>query len=138
MWKHLSIYLLAVAIIGFAGCSGDGVLAESNAEIPTKCNCKELKYDEVYNIMKLPEPDVAFTGTCELWYDEKQIQETRTFANGKMEGVMRKWYANGQLASERNFLNNMQHGELREWDPDGTLRYAGVYQHGKFVQKLEK
>lgn len=130
-----SSYILLFAFLSISlliqSCDSDNK-AESS-DVVDICNCDDLRYDELYNVMHILGVETPFTGTCEYRYNEDQVKEARKYVEGKMHGEMKTWHPNGQLAIISNFKKNLQHGELKEFDDQGNLVRHADYQNGKFI-----
>jgi antitoxin component YwqK of YwqJK toxin-antitoxin module len=72
-------------------------------------------------------------GPVSIYFETGQINETRSYAKGKMHGTWITWNEEGVKIAEANFKNNLKHGDWFIWDDAGTLRFEMHYSVGNKV-----
>jgi hypothetical protein len=128
--------LLLIAILASCSSEVEPVQEEVVQEEPTLCDCNELGFDRDYNNFFFIEPRKGYTGTCETYFANGQVQMRKHFVKGKVHGKLTTYYEDGQLADEKEYDTNLQIGEQKSYTKDGVLKYHALYERGKQIKIL--
>jgi antitoxin component YwqK of YwqJK toxin-antitoxin module len=72
-------------------------------------------------------------GICLLFFDDGQLNEIRSYKQGKMHGTWITYNQKGTKIGEANYSQNLKNGKWYIWDENGTLRYEMFYLDGEKV-----
>ncbi len=84
----------------------------------------------------------VFTGELVFYVRDTILVYSCFYEKGRKEGEEKKWYANGQLENHRSYTNGKKIGIHKGWWPSGLPKYslvfnaAGVY-HGEVQEWYE-
>ncbi len=154
------------AMLFLAACSNSEIVEKRDESgkltekftINKKTKKKEGQYFAFYpNGQKLEESfyiNDSLHGERKLFYENGQLDNITTHANGmfegkyqkfneagkllnegqyvnnEMSGIWKKWYDTGELAEEVAFAANLENGPFKEYHKNGKLKAEGVYVDG--------
>lgn len=125
----LCIYILVViSSFGQAKQGSDKLFYDENGKLFTGIS-KELFPDSTLHAeyeIKQGELD----GLTKIYSENGQLEEIRSFKEGKMHGKWEKWNRQQVKIAEANYNNNLKEGKWFVWDDNGTLRYDMTYSKG--------
>ena len=87
-----------------------------------------------------PSNDTSFTsfyinglkhGLSKKWFENAELQEIRTYSNGRKQGHQISYWENGHKRFEFHAENDMYQGELREWSAQGNLIHLAHFKDGQ-------
>ena len=73
-----------------------------------------------------------FTGIATISYKDGLLSSSRTYKNGKKNGLWREWYENGQLKWTGTYKDEKEVGLWRGWYENGQLESEGNYKDGEW------
>ena len=71
------------------------------------------------------------------YYQNKQVEMTGAYKNGKREGYWVSYYDNGNKWSEGYYKNGMSDGKRTTYFDSGKVRYIGYYRNDRRVGKWQ-
>lgn len=111
---------IAVIVVGLAGSLGYFYLNKYFfSEVVTSVALQEKN-----GLFYLPDKEKPFTGKHQFYVDG-QLQVTRTFKDGKEDGLLTLWYKNGQKKTEFNFKDGKEDGLITLWYENGQKKLEG-------------
>jgi len=127
----LAIFILGINLIGFGQAykGADGKYYDEAGDLFSGVY-KEVYHDTVVKTLvevKKGLPD----GLTRIYFENGQLEEIRSFKEGKMDGKWEKWNDKNIKVAEANYLDNHKHGKWFIWDDQGVLRYDMTYVKGK-------
>ncbi len=96
--------------------------------------------DEIIYIDKLAyskKDSILINGELNIWHENGEIKEMRTFKDGNLEGLRQIWFDNGQLHQEAIFENGKVNGTRTVWYDNGQLNLKGTYIDGQLEGVLK-
>ena len=76
-------------------------------------------------------PPPLYTGTWRDYFVSGIPWRETDYRNGKRHGAMRMYHDNGTLYQLEEWVEGVQHGKVVGYYPDKTLRFKGLFTHGK-------
>ena len=73
-----------------------------------------------------------FTGVATISYRDGLLSSSRTYKNGKKNGLWREWYENGQLKWTGTYKDEKEVGLWRGWYENGNKRGEWNWKDGKW------
>ena len=73
-----------------------------------------------------------FTGVATISYKDGLLSSSRTYKNGKKNGLWREWYENGQLKWTGTYKDEKEVGLWRGWYENGNKRGEWNWKDGKW------
>lgn len=98
------------------------------------CHCDELIFDGSYNHYYRFKKREGFTGTCESFYPSGQLEVTKHFDDGKLEGEMIRYFESGQVAEKMEFMTNFQTGFQTNFNESGDTVYHAFFKRGNLME----
>jgi len=98
------------------------------------------KYFTGYQYSLFPGGDTQFVysyfngveeGPQKLWYNNKQLAESRFYINGKKESLQQAWWPDGKQKFIYTATGDEFTGELKEWNSAGLLCKCFHYTNGQ-------
>lgn len=71
-----------------------------------------------------------FSGIAERRYEDGNLAERVTYADGKKDGLSERWFADGTRSYRATYHDNRRHGSVETWWEDGTRRSSSHYVDG--------
>ena len=75
-------------------------------------------------------PNLA-NGQYEIYYDNGQLEERKTFRDGELEGLGEIYYKNGQLSYKMTYKDGKLDGTSLGYYENGKLHMKATYKDGK-------
>lgn len=69
-------------------------------------------------------------GIIKIYFENEQLNEIRSYKNGKMHGTWTSYNEKGIKIAEAGYSYNKKNGKWYIWDENGTLRYDMTYIEG--------
>ena len=70
-------------------------------------------------------------GISKGWYSNGNLRNTKTYKDGKENGLRTDWYPDGQKSDEGNYKDGIIHGKWIEWHENGEKCVEGNFVDGK-------
>ena len=71
-----------------------------------------------------------FEGKYQKYSEAGKLLNEGLYVNNEMSGVWKKWYDTGELEEEVTFVANLENGPFKEYFKNGKLKTEGVYVEG--------
>ncbi|MGB1217744.1 MAG: toxin-antitoxin system YwqK family antitoxin [Saprospiraceae bacterium] len=138
--EHLVVFgSIILSILIFSACqsndSGELKKLESTSDLIVNDSLLVLAQNEglVYYQNK------PFSGNAVNYFpNTEQIASSRTYQNGRTDGLYQKWFGDGTMSFESHYKNGKQNGLTRSWWKDGVPRsesnFTDGIAHGKQIQ----
>lgn len=133
------VFLLFIGLIGCADATNkksEQIEKESVSLEDTLCDCKELIYDNGYNTYYMDKPKDGYTGVCQTYFKNGQVELRKNLLRGKTNGFVFTYYENGALKSLKEYDMNLQVGDHFAYSEDGRLIFFGKYNRGRLIQTI--
>nr|WP_319400432.1 toxin-antitoxin system YwqK family antitoxin [uncultured Carboxylicivirga sp.] len=72
-------------------------------------------------------------GSTTLYFDNKKINEVRSFKNNEMDGTWITYDEVGTKTAEARYKDGVKDGKWYIWDENRVLRYEMLYSNGKKI-----
>jgi antitoxin component YwqK of YwqJK toxin-antitoxin module len=95
---------------------------------------KEVPFDQLVErdgVFYEVNSQTGFTGTSISYYGNGQIEEKRTYRNGKEDGLIEYYYENGQLGSKENWKDGKREGPSVKYYENGQMGSKENWKDGK-------
>ena len=73
------------------------------------------------------------SGSMMIYFPNGQVNEIRSYKDGKMDGTWLTFTEKGSKVAEANYTNGLKNGKWFIWDENGVLRYDMTYKGGQKV-----
>ena len=73
------------------------------------------------------------SGSMMIYFPNGQVNEIRSYKEGKMDGTWLTFTNKGAKVAEANYTNGQKNGKWFIWDENGVLRYDMTYKDGQKV-----
>ncbi len=124
-------YILILFSIFSCGSSDEDLEAEQI------CDCYELKLDPLYNRYFKTERKEPYTGKCQMFHPNGQVQMIKNLNEGKIHGMVYTYYENGQLEFEREYDMNFQLGDEFYYNVQGKLIHHKIFNRSHLKEVVE-
>ncbi len=136
MYRTFTYCFLGFLFFSCGSTTAEENMADTENDTPTVCDCRELVYDQSYNTYYLEDRKKGFSGVCQAYFPNGDVELVKNFKDGKVHGEMTLYYENGQVRSKKSFDMNLQTGDHYAYAEDGTLLFHGRYERGRQTETI--